>query len=162
MPTPEAVPDAVPIGSPLDNMQVYILDRDLRPVPPGIPGHLHIAGAGLARGYLDQPGLTAQKFIPCPYGPPGSRMYATGDLARWTSTGQINFSGRADQQVKIRGFRIEPGEIETALTAHPAIADAAVIAREDTPGRRQLAAYIVPATSSPATGWARLTDSPWL
>ena len=152
MPTPEAVPDAVPIGSPLDNMQVYILDRDLRPVPPGIPGHLHIAGAGLARGYLDQPGLTAQKFISCPYGPPGSRMYATGDLARWTSTGQIDFSGRADHQVKIRGFRIEPAEIEAALTAHPAIADAAVIAREDTPGRKHLAAYIVPATSSPATG----------
>ncbi|HEY6498150.1 MAG TPA: amino acid adenylation domain-containing protein, partial [Streptosporangiaceae bacterium] len=141
----------IPIGRPLDNTQVYVLDPGLRPVPPGISGQLHLAGAGLARGYLNQPGLTAQKFIACPYGPPGSRMYATGDLARWTSDGQLEFTGRADQQVKIRGFRIEPGEIETALRHHPAITDAAVIARHDN-GRKQLAAYLVPtpATTTPA------------
>ena len=157
MHTPGAVPDAVPIGGPLDNMQAYILDAGLRPVPPGIPGELYLAGAGLARGYLSQPGLTAQTFIACPYGPPGSRMYATGDLARWAvpggadAGGRLEYLGRADGQVKIRGFRIEPGEIETALRRHPRIADAAVTAREDTPGRKHLAAYIVhtPATTPP-------------
>ncbi|HEV3294647.1 MAG TPA: amino acid adenylation domain-containing protein, partial [Streptosporangiaceae bacterium] len=132
------------IGQPLHNMHAYVLDPALRPVPPGIPGQLHLAGPQLARGYLNQPGLTAQKFIACPYGPPGQRMYATGDIVRWTPGGQLEFTGRADQQVKIRGFRIEPGEIQTALLAHPAISGAAVIARDDN-GRRYLAAYLVPA-----------------
>ncbi len=93
MPAPGAVPDVVPIGRPLDNMQVYVLDPDLRPVPPGIPGQLHIAGAGLARGYLNQPALTAQRFTACPFGPPGTRMYATGDLARWRPDGQLELPG---------------------------------------------------------------------
>ncbi len=144
----------VPIGRPIANTQIYILDRRLQPVPVGVPGELHIGGDGLARGYHRRPELTAEKFIPNPFSPePGSRLYKTGDLAKYRRDGVIEYLGRIDNQVKIRGFRIELGEIESAIREHSSISETVVLAREHPPGDKRLTAYIVPARakSAPST-----------
>ncbi|HEY4458904.1 MAG TPA: amino acid adenylation domain-containing protein [Pseudonocardiaceae bacterium] len=143
MTTADEVPETVPIGRPLDGMSALVLDAALRVAPPGAVGQLYLAGTGLARGYLGQSGLTAERFVPDPYGPVGSRMYRTGDLARWTAGGVLEFVGRTDGQVKVRGFRVETGEVEAALRARPSVREALVVARPDRRGGHRLIAYVV-------------------
>jgi amino acid adenylation domain-containing protein/thioester reductase-like protein len=133
-----------PIGRPISNSQMYVLDQHLRPTPVGIPGELYIGGDGVARGYLKRPELTAEKFIPDPFSDiPGARLYKTGDLARYLPNGEIAFMGRIDHQVKVRGFRVELGEIEALLQQHPGVRECVVVVREDNPGDKRVVAYVV-------------------
>jgi amino acid adenylation domain-containing protein len=146
------IPENIPIGRPVANVRIYLLDPQLNPVPVGMAGELHIGGIGVAHGYLNRPELTAEKFISDPFSAEsGARLYKTGDLARYLPSGEIEFVGRTDDQVKIRGFRVELGEIEFVLAKHPGVREVAVVAREDEAGDKRLVAYVVPANEAELT-----------
>ncbi|MEV5743282.1 amino acid adenylation domain-containing protein [Microbispora rosea] len=160
LPAPDGPAEAsvsLPIGSPLPGARAYVLDERLRPVPAGVPGEIYLGGDRLARGYLNRPGLTADRFLPDPYGPPGSRMYRTGDLGRWTASGDLEFLGRRDLQVKIRGYRVELGEVESVLADHPDVAQAVVEPRGE-----QLVAYLVPAAGETGEAGDTAAVRAWL
>lgn len=154
--------DPITIGKPVANTTVYIVDRSLRPVPVGVPGEILIGGAGVARGYLERPELTQERFVPDPYGAPEARLYRTGDLGHWLPDGTLGYLGRLDHQVKIRGHRIEPGEIEAVLNRYPSVRQSAVVARPDAAGGQRLIAYVVAADAeggAPTTAhWETIWD----
>jgi aspartate racemase len=148
---------SVPIGRPIANTRAYVLDRELQPLPIGLPGELYLGGDGLARGYRNQPGLTAAQFVPDPFTPDG-QLYRTGDRVRWRPDGMLEYLGRLDRQLKVRGFRVEPGEVETALAKHPRVVEAVVLAHEVRPGEPRLVGYVVPPRGATAPGAEELRE----